>query len=38
MASFAVEDFGLRRLLRLSRPEITERFGEFKRLTHFEAL
>ena len=38
MASFAVEDFGLDRLLRLSDPEVRQRFGEFKRLTHFDAL
>ncbi len=36
MASFAVEEFGLERLLRLSRREIEERFQEFKRLTHFD--
>jgi sugar/nucleoside kinase (ribokinase family) len=36
MASFAVEDFGLERLLRLSRQEIEGRFQEFKRLTHFD--
>lgn len=38
MASFAVEDFGLARLLRLSADEVKQRFAEFKRLTHFEAL
>ena len=38
MASFAVEDFGLDRLLRLKAPEIKQRFAEFKRLTHFDAL
>ena len=38
LASFAVEDFGLDRLLRLTQPEITQRFAEFKRLTHFDAL
>ena len=38
MASFAVEDFGLERLLRLTDPEVQHRFGEFKRLTHFDAL
>ncbi len=38
MASFAVEDFGLDRLLRLKTPEISARFDEFKRLTHFDAL
>ena len=38
MASFAVEDFGLDRLLRLTQDEIRARFDAFKRLTHFEAL
>lgn len=38
MASFAVEDFGLGRLLRLSADDIRDRFREFKRLTHFDAL
>ena len=38
MASFAVEDFGLDRLLRLTDLEIKQRFTEFKRLTHFDAL
>jgi len=36
MASFAVEEFGLERLLRLNRREIDERFNEFKAMTHFE--
>ncbi len=36
MASFAVEEFGLTRLLRLSTPQITDRFLEFKKLTHFD--
>lgn len=36
MASFAVEDFGLRRALRLTLPEIETRFREFKSLTHFD--
>ena len=36
MASFAVEDFGLRRTVRLSRPEIDARFHEFKHMTHFD--
>jgi sugar/nucleoside kinase (ribokinase family) len=36
LASFAVEDFGLERLLRLTPPEIKERFTQFKNLTHFE--
>ena len=38
MASFSVEDFGLNRLLRLTRGEIEARFAEFKQLTHFDAL
>jgi sugar/nucleoside kinase (ribokinase family) len=36
LASFAVEDFSLDRLLRLTPEEIKERFRHFKRLTHFE--
>jgi sugar/nucleoside kinase (ribokinase family) len=36
MASFAVEEFGLGGLLRLSAPRITDRFLEFKKLTHFD--
>ena len=38
LASFAVEDFGLDRLLRLTQEEVRVRFVEFKRLTHFEEL
>ena len=38
MASFTVEDFGLERLLRLTDAEVQQRAGEFKRLTHFDAL
>jgi sugar/nucleoside kinase (ribokinase family) len=38
LASFAVEDFGLDRLLRLTDTEVQQRFSEFKRLTHFDAL
>jgi sugar/nucleoside kinase (ribokinase family) len=38
MASFAVEDFGIDRLLRLTHAEVRDRFGQFKRLTHFEEL
>ena len=38
MASFNVEAFSLDRLKALSTEEINERFGEFKRLTHFEDL
>ncbi len=37
MASFAVEEFGPGRLLRLSPAEIETRFREFKKLTHFDA-
>ena len=36
LASFAVEDFSLDRLLRLTQDEIRERFRLFKRLTHFD--
>ena len=36
MASFAVEDFSLDRLLRLTPDEIRSRFLQFKKLTHFE--
>ena len=36
VASFSVEDFSLDRLLRLTEPEIKERFRHFKRLTHFD--
>jgi sugar/nucleoside kinase (ribokinase family) len=35
-ASFAVEEFGLGRLLRLKPQEIEARFREFKNLTHFD--
>lgn len=38
MASFAVEDFGLDRLVGLTGEQVTRRFAEFKRLTHFDAL
>jgi sugar/nucleoside kinase (ribokinase family) len=38
LASFCVEAFSLDRLLRLTRPEIDERFRLFKRLTHFETV
>ena len=37
MASFNVEDFGTTRLAELDPTEVADRFGEFKRLTHFEA-
>jgi len=36
LASFAVEEFGLVRLLRLTPQEIEARFREFKTLTHFD--
>ena len=36
LASFAVEDFSIDRLLGLKQEEITERFRRFKRLTHFD--
>ncbi len=36
MASFAVEEFGLERLLRLAPKEIETRFNEFKSMTHFD--
>jgi sugar/nucleoside kinase (ribokinase family) len=36
MASFAVEEFGLSRLLRLKPEAIEARFREFKNLTHFD--
>jgi sugar/nucleoside kinase (ribokinase family) len=38
MASFNVEDFSLDRLRTLQYREIEERYREFKRMTHFEAL
>ncbi len=36
MASFAVEEFGLSRLLRLQAQEVEGRFQEFKSMTHFD--
>lgn len=36
LASFAVEDFSLDRLLRLTQEEIAERFRRFRRLTFFD--
>jgi sugar/nucleoside kinase (ribokinase family) len=36
LASFAVEDFSIDRLLRLTKAEIADRFRHFKRLTHFD--
>jgi sugar/nucleoside kinase (ribokinase family) len=38
MGSFCVEDIGTRRLERLRRDEIDERFHALKRLTHFDDL
>jgi sugar/nucleoside kinase (ribokinase family) len=38
MASFAVEDFSVDRLLRLTRDEVTARFNDFKQLTHFDVV
>jgi hypothetical protein len=37
MGSFAVEEFGLSRLLRLTSGEIDARYSEIKQLTHFDA-
>jgi sugar/nucleoside kinase (ribokinase family) len=37
MGSFAVEEFGLGRLLRLTVGEIETRYREMKQLTHFDA-
>jgi sugar/nucleoside kinase (ribokinase family) len=36
MGSFAVERFGTERLQELTRPEIDERFGDFRSLTHLD--
>ena len=36
LASFAVGDFGLDALLRLTESDIKDRFSDFKRLTHFD--
>jgi sugar/nucleoside kinase (ribokinase family) len=38
LASFNVEEFGTERIERLTIEEINERFSEFKRMTHFEAV
>jgi sugar/nucleoside kinase (ribokinase family) len=38
LASFCVEAFSLDRLVRLTRPEIDERFRLFRKLTSFESL
>jgi hypothetical protein len=36
MGSFAVEDFGTRRLQSLTRDEIDDRFRSFRELTHLD--
>lgn len=38
MASFNVEEFGTKRIQRLTHDEINERFRAFKRFTHFEEI
>ena len=38
MASFNVEDFSMNRLRRLTCDEITERYSEFRKMAHFDAL
>jgi sugar/nucleoside kinase (ribokinase family) len=38
MASYNVEDFSLNRLSKLNWSLITRRFGQFKKLTHFETI
>ena len=38
MASFNVEEFGTERVQRLTHDEINERFEEFRRMTHLEAI
>ena len=38
MASFQVEDFSLDRVLRLTEPEIRERYAQFSALTRFDPL
>ena len=38
LASFAVEDFSVDRLLRLTRDEVNARFNDFKKLTHFDVV
>jgi hypothetical protein len=38
LASFAVEDFSVERLLRLTRAEVAERFSDLKQLTHFDVV
>lgn len=38
MSSFNVEEFGTERVDRLTYEEINQRFGDFKRMTHFEEI
>lgn len=38
MASFNVEEFGTERVDRLEYDEINKRFGDFKRMTHFDEI
>ncbi len=38
LASFCVEAFSLDRLVRLTRPEIDDRYRLFKKLTHFDTI
>ena len=38
MASFNVEKFGTERVDALDYPEITQRFRDFKRMTHFDEI
>jgi hypothetical protein len=35
LASFNVEDFGVERVVRLTREEIADRVAELRRMTHF---
>jgi sugar/nucleoside kinase (ribokinase family) len=38
LGSFCCEDFGTRRLEALERDQVVDRYGDFKKLTHFEDL
>jgi hypothetical protein len=38
LASFNVEQFGTERIQSLTLEEINDRFAEFKRMTHFDAV
>ena len=38
LASFNVEEFGTERIVRLTREEIEDRFGELRMMTQFEPL